>query len=212
MSRIYDITQTLHAGLPVWPGDTAFVREDSWVIGPDCPVKVSRLTLSTHSGSHADAPEHYHKAGSDIAGVDLAPYLGPCVLVTAKGSGPAVRPEDVDLDALKGAKRVLIRTYKEFPHTAWDSDFRAISPELIEALGRQGCLLIGTDAASLDPETSKTLDAHHAVRRHDMRILEGLVLDGVPDGRFELIALPLPIADADASPVRAILRDLPDDA
>ena len=212
MTKIYDITQVLRPGLPVWPGDTDFAREDKWVIGPDCPVKVSKLTLSTHSGTHADAPEHYHEAGSDIAGVDLTPYLGPCVLVTASGDGPAVGPDDIDLVSVCGAERVLIRTYSRFPHGSWDSDFRAISAVLVERLGQAGCRLIGSDAASLDPETSKTLEAHHAVRRHDMRILEGLVFDGVPDGRYELIALPLPIADADASPVRAILREIADDA
>lgn len=212
MSKIYDITQILRPGLPVWPGDTDFIREDQWVIGPDCPVKVSRLTLSTHSGTHADAPEHYHSDGMDIAGVDLSAYLGTCVLVTATGDSASVTCDDIDLATVSGAQRVLIRTYSRFPHAAWDSGFRAISADLIEHLGQQACRLIGTDAASLDPETSKTLDAHHAVKRHDMRILEGLVFDNVPDGRYELIALPLPIADADASPVRAILRELPDDA
>jgi arylformamidase len=68
--------------------------------------------------------------------------------------------------------------------------------------------LIGTDAASLDPEQSKTLDAHQAVKAADMRILEGLVLDDVPPGWYELIALPLCIVGADASPVRAILREI----
>jgi arylformamidase len=69
--------------------------------------------------------------------------------------------------------------------------------------------LVGTDAPSLDPQETKTLDAHHAVRRHGLAILEGLVLDGVPAGTYELIALPLKIAGADASPVRAVLRALP---
>jgi arylformamidase len=209
MRRMWDISQTLRPGLPVWPGDTAFACEAVWSIGPECPVKVSRLTLSTHSGAHADAPGHYDPDGLDIAGTDLAPYLGRCVVVTARGDGPHVCPEDLDWAAIGSAERVLIRTYSDFPHDRWDSGFRAIQAETIERLAACGCRLIGVDAASLDPETSKTLDAHHTVRRHDMRILEGLVLDDVPDGAYELIALPLKIAGADAAPVRAILRELP---
>ena len=208
MARIWDISQTLRPALPVWPGDTAFACDDVWTIGPDCPVKVSRLTLSTHSGAHADAPSHYDASGEDIAAADPAVYVGPCMLVTAGGTGPHVRSEDLALDLLAGSSRVLIRTYSNFPHDSWDSDFRALHHTTIDALSNAGCRLIGIDSASLDPETSKTMDAHHAVRRNDMRILEGLVFDGVPDGAYELIALPLKIAGADAAPVRAILREL----
>ncbi|WP_291842409.1 arylformamidase [Maricaulis sp.] len=209
MAKLWDISQTLRPDLPVWPGDTAFSCETVWTIGPDCPVKVSRLTLSTHSGAHADAPSHYDPAGVDIAGAGLDVYVGTCVLVTASGTGPHVRPDDLDWSAIEGETRVLIRTCKTFPHDAWDSDFRALHADTIDRLAACGCRLIGVDAASLDPETSKSMDAHHAVRRHDMRILEGLVLDGVPDGPYELIALPLKIAGADAAPVRAVLRELP---
>ena len=72
----------------------------------------------------------------------------------------------------------------------------------------QGVRLVGIDTPSIDPQNSKTMDAHKAVLAADMRILEGLVLDDVPEGRYELIALPLPIVGADASPIRAILREL----
>src|SRR3546814_9909551 len=78
----------------------------------------------------------------------------------------------IDWDAVAGAERVLLRTYEHFPHQAWDSDFTAIAREVIARLGAMGVRLIGTDAASLDPEQSKTLDAHHAVKAADMRILE----------------------------------------
>lgn len=208
MPRLWDISQTLRPGLPVWPGDTAFERADNWTIGPDCPVKVSRLTLSTHSGAHADAPEHYDTDGQDIAAVDLDPYLGPCRLVTCRGAEAQIRPDEINWDQIAGETRILLRTYDAFPTEHWDDDFRAVHPDTIERLAASGVRLIGIDSASLDPQTSKTMDAHHAVKRHDMRILEGLVLDGVPDGRYELIALPLKISNADASPVRAVLREL----
>ena len=106
-------------------------------------------------------------------------------------------------------ERVLLRTFASVDWTCWPDDFRAIDPKLIEALAARGGRLIGTDAPSIDPATSKDLHAHHAAHRAGMAILEGLVLDRVAPGEYELIALPLPIEGVEATPVRAVLRELP---
>jgi arylformamidase len=206
--RLIDISQTLRPALPVWPGDTAFSLERTWHIDPDCPVNVSRLTLSTHSGAHADAPLHYDAAGADIAAVDPAIYVGRCHVFDVRHARETVKPTDFDLSAAKGAERILFRTFDRFPHEEWVSDYAAIARSTIEALAAAGVRLVGMDGPSLDPETSKTLDAHHAVKRASMAILEGLVLDDVAEGAYDLIAVPLKIEGADASPVRALLREL----
>jgi arylformamidase len=208
VTRIWDISQTLRPGLPVWPGDTAFAFERSWRMEDGSPVNVARMTMSTHSGSHGDAPLHYSATAADIASVALDPYLGECLVVDARGAKRAVQV--ADMPPLDGAKRVLLRTFDHFPHDQWDSSFTAIAPDTIAWLAAQGVRLIGTDAPSVDPQESKTMDAHRAVLAADMRILEGLVLDAVPPGRYELIALPLKIAGGDAGLCRAILRELPD--
>lgn len=206
--RIWDISQRLHPGLPVWPGDTQFRQEVRWQIAAGSPVNVSALTMSTHSGAHADAPLHYDAAAPDIASLALDAYLGECLVVDARGSEGVV--EASDLPPLGGARRVLLRTFDSFPHDRWVEEFTAIAPGTIAWLAQQGVRLVGTDAPSIDPQHSKTMDAHKAVLEADMRILEGLVLDHVPPGRYELIALPLPIVGGDASPVRAILREMAD--
>ena len=206
--KIWDISQVLRPGLPVWPGDTAFAFERTWLMEDGSPVNVGRMTMSTHSGSHGDAPLHYSATAADIASVDLDPYLGQCLLVDARAAEGAV--EIGDLPELDGSTRVLLRTFENFPHDQWDSGFTAIAPETIAWLAEQGVRLIGTDAPSVDPQESKTMDAHKAVLAADMRILEGLVLDDVPPGRYELIALPLKIAGGDAGLCRAILREIPD--
>ena len=206
--KIWDISQVLRLGLPVWPGDTAFAFDRKWRMEDGSPVNVGRMTMSTHSGTHGDAPLHYSPAAADIASVDLAPYLGECLVVDARGSKGAV--EIGDLPNLAGADRVLLRTFASFPHDLWDGNFTAIAPETVRWLAAQGVRLIGTDAPSVDPQDSKTMDAHKAVLAADMRILEGLVLDEIPPGRYELIALPLKIAGGDAGLCRAILRELSD--
>ncbi|MGB3472181.1 MAG: arylformamidase [Erythrobacter sp.] len=204
--RIWDISQRLRPSLPVWPGDTAFSHARTWQMEQGSPVNVSAVTMSTHTGAHADAPLHYSETAPDIASVPLEPYLGECLVVDARGVGAEINVGD--LPHLHSADRVLFRTFERFPHGEWDADTVALAPELIEWLAVQGVKLVGIDTPSIDPQSSKDMLAHKAVLKHDMRVLEGLVLDDVSEGRYELIALPLPIEGGDASPVRAILREL----
>ena len=206
--RIWDISQRLHAGTPVWPGELEVAVTRHAEIGADCPVNIGALSMGLHTGTHGDAPLHYDAGGKASADCGLEPYVGPCAIVDARGSEGRVEVNDLDWSVIAGETRVLIRTYERFPHEAWDESFTAIAPEVIARMAASGVQLIGVDTPSLDPQNSKTMDAHHAVRAGDMRILEGLVLDDVTAGQYELIALPLAIAGGDASPVRAILREL----
>jgi len=206
--KLWDISPPLRPGIPVWPGDTAYEETRTWALDGACPVNVSRITLSTHTGAHADAPFHYDAAGMPVGSLDLARYLGPCRVIHALGAGPLVRPEHVQHALNHGAlpPRVLLRTYQHAPVETWDPAFAAVAPETVDLLASRGVMLIGIDTPSLDPQDSKTMDAHRAVRRHKLSILEGLVLDAVEPGDYELIALPLPLANLDAAPVRAVLR------
>jgi len=203
--RLWDISQALRPSLPVWPGDTAFAIRRSWRMEDGSPVNVSALTMSTHSGAHADAPLHYAEGASDIASLDLEPYLGLCEVIDCRAAKGVITPEDIG--ALAGAERVLLRSYKRFPQDRWDENFTAIAPETIDWLAARGVRLVGIDSPSIDPQESKTMDAHKAILRHDMRVLEGLVLDDIVPGLYELIALPLRIEGGDAAPVRAVLRE-----
>jgi arylformamidase len=206
--RIWDITPAIGERFPVFPGDTPMTIE--WVtrITDNCPVNVSAIRGTPHIGAHTDAPLHYDPRGAAMAEVPLEAYLGRCRVIHAIGAGPLVLPEHVERALDSAPPRVLLRTYANAPVTTWDSNFTAIAPDTIELLHARGVILIGIDTPSLDPEQSKTLDAHQRVRAHRMAILEGIVLDDVAEGEYELIALPLKIEAADASPVRAVLREL----
>ena len=206
MVQIYDISQTLRPGIPVWPGDTAYAHSSTWQIGPDCPVNVSRLTLSSHTGTHADAPLHYGPDGTDSARSDLTPYIGTASVTDMSDRVTDILTLDMVQERIKTiAPRMLFKLFDTFPHDRWIDAFPAVAPDVIDYLAKHGCKLIGTDTPSLDPQASKTMQAHKAVERAGMAILEGLVLDHVPDGIYSLTALPLKIANADASPVRAVL-------
>ncbi|MFT4265934.1 MAG: arylformamidase [Xenophilus sp.] len=207
--RLWDISPPVHAASPVFPGDTPYSQVWAATLGPGCPVNVSQITMSPHVGAHADAPLHYAPEGTPIGEVGLDAFLGPCRVIHAIGRGPLIEwahiAHAVD-DALP--PRVLVRTYERMPVERWDARLAAYAAETVERLAALGVKLIGIDTASIDPADSKELPSHQTIRRHDMRVLENLVLDEVAEGDYELIALPLKLVTADASPVRAVLRAL----
>jgi arylformamidase len=205
--QLWDISPAVAPGFPVFPGDTPFSFRWTWTLGPGCPVNVSEVTMSPHTGSHADAPLHYDTSGASIAEVPLDAYLGPCRVVDVVGAVPLVEPSHIAQALAALPPRVLFRTCRRAPR-GWDSRFAALAPATIDLLAARGVRLVGIDTPSIDPEQSKTLDSHQAVRRHGLAILEGIVLDDVPAGDYELIALPLKWRGLDASPVRAVLRAL----
>ena len=210
MKRIWDISSPLHPGSPVFPGDTAYRQDWTATIAPGCPVNVSVLTLSPHVGSHADAPLHYDAQGEPVGALDLQPYLGPCRVIHAIGCGPLIEWRQLAHAVQDLPPRLLVRTYQRMPVDRWDPALSAFAVETLERLADLGVLLVGIDSASIDPADSKTLPSHQLIRQRGLRVLENLVLDAVPEGDYELIALPLKLMLADASPVRAVLRELRD--
>jgi arylformamidase len=204
---LIDISPVLRRGMPVWPGDAAFEAQRSWAIGLECPVNVSRITMSSHVGSHADAPLHFNATGRAIHEMPLDIYIGPCHVVDARGAGPRIGSADVLPMLPARVERVLIRQYERYP-AAWDPALKGLEPALIAELAARGCQLIGVDAASVDPADSKTLEAHHAIDASGIAIIEGLILDHVAAGEYELIAPPLKIEGCDAAPLRAVLRTI----
>lgn len=209
MPRLWDISPAVQATSPVFPGDTAYQQHWAASLGPGCPVNVSTLTLSPHTGAHADAPLHYDSTGQAIGELDLGPYLGHCRVIHALTARPLVGWHHIEHATCDLPPRVLVRTYVRMPADRFDPDLPAFDPDTIERLADRGVRLVGIDSASIDPADSKALHSHQVIRRRGLRVLENLCLDDVPEGDYELIALPLKLTTADASPVRAVLRSLP---
>jgi arylformamidase len=201
---LYDISPPLSDRLAVWPGDTPLSREVLCDLRRGDSVTLSTLHATAHLGAHADAPSHYG-AGGAIHERDLGAYLGPCQVMHVNVTR-ATRITQAMLPAPIAAPRLLLATGTFPDPTVFNEDFTALSPELALWLHEQGVKLVGVDTPSVDLFDSKDLPVHRAFLRCDMAILEGLVLRDVPDGVYELIALPLKLVGFDASPVRAILR------
>jgi arylformamidase len=202
---LYDISPLISPSLGVWPGDTPLSREVLLDMRTGDNLTLSTLHATVHLGAHADAPGHYAADGAGIGARALELYLGPCQVLRVNVARCA-RVTVCDLRVPITAERVLFAT-GTFPDPQnWNTDFAALDPELADYLHERGVRLIGIDTPSVDLFDSKDLPTHHVILRHDMAILEGLVLGHVPEGVYELIALPLRLDGFDASPVRAVLR------
>ena len=205
-SQLIDISQTLDTGIDVWPGDTPF--HPFWVMrmdgGDSC--NVGSVTMSLHTGTHADAPKHFLDDGSSPSDCDLNVYMGRVTVVDATGS------PFVDLSTVRAFKhtkpeRVLFKTSTARANKFVDT-FSYIAKDAAEALVGLGVRLVGLDTPSVDKSDSKSLPSHKTLARADIAILENLSLEQVIPGSYELIAFPLKLAGMDASPVRAVLRTL----
>lgn len=204
---LYDITPLVTPSLGVWPGDTAAERQLIQELAKGDTVTLSTLRATVHLGAHADAPSHYGLDAPDIASRALDYYLGPCRVIRAEvGRNRRIGPEIIEGRELE--PRLLFATGTYPDPNQFSTDFAALSPELVDACHAAGVRLIGIDTPSVDLFDCKDLRAHRRFLAHDMAILEGIVLDRVPEGRYELVALPLKLQHFDASPVRALLRTL----
>jgi arylformamidase len=206
---LYDISPPIGPGMNVWPGDTPPSRQIIMDMARGDPVTLSTLHATAHLGAHADAPSHYGLGVPSIGEVNLNVYIGPCHVISV----PVGRGGLVGLEAVRGMMRVdrILLATGTFPDpTVFNEDFAGLEPELIDHLADAGVRLVGVDTPGVDPFGSEDLSAHRRCLAQGIAILEGLMLEGVPEGLYELIALPLRLVGFDASPVRAVLRTIDD--
>jgi arylformamidase len=206
VARLIDISPLVSERIAVWPGDTPFSRSINLAIADGANIDLSNIHTTVHLGAHTDGPNHYVATGEGIAARGLDRYYGPCqVVVVTLARGERIRPAHLDVSI--EAERVLFATGSYPDPDRWNEDFCALSAELVHWLADRGVRLVGIDTPSIDLAPDKVLESHSAVASHDMAILEGIVLTDVAPGRYTLIALPLKLEGADASPVRAALLE-----
>ena len=206
LPRIIDISSPASPALAGWPGDTPFRFDLAWRRSEGASVNVGRVESSLHHGTHVDAPFHFDDAGATVDRLDLWPFLGPALVVDARGRDP-IRVEDLAGLDLAASPRVLLRTDAWADRSRFPDSIPTLDPAVPAFLGARGVILAGFDLPSVDAIDSKDLPIHHGLAAAGVAILEGLELAGVAPGRYELIALPLRIVGADGAPTRAVLRD-----
>ena len=202
---VYDITHPLEPTLAMWPGDTPYRLEAVAKLSEGDSVNLGAVGMSLHAGTHADAPYHYSQNGATIEQVELDAYIGPAQLIDVTGES-SITVEVLDRQGIGSAPRLLLRTSAWLDTRIFPESIPTLTESAVDYLLEKGIILLGLDVPSVDDLDSKTLPIHHALGRAKIRIIESLRLRDVPEGIYELIALPLRIVGGDGSPIRAVLR------
>ncbi|HMF08654.1 MAG TPA: cyclase family protein [Thermoanaerobaculia bacterium] len=191
--RVIDISRPIGEETEPWEGDVPFSWRATARLVEGSLFESTCFTMSSHLGTHVDAPSHVLPAGRAIGDVSLNAFLGPARVVDLPGRG------EIGPDALPprsvGVRRVLFRTRGR----------AFLAPLAAVRLAERGTILVGTDARSIDPDDAEDLPVHRTLLSRGVMVLENLNLEGVEPGDYGLVALPLAFRELDASPVRAIL-------
>jgi len=206
--EVIDISRPLDADTAVWPGDPPVAVEPVARVERGDVASVSRLTLSTHAGTHVDPPAHFVPGGATVDILPLDVLVGPAVVVDLSGAGPidaarlaAAGLDDGEAGGDGAGRRLLFRTgaADEVPTAEG-----ALTPDGAEWLVERGVRLVGADTLSIEP-ASDSYPVHRILLGAGVVIVEGLDLFGVTPGRYRLACLPLRIAGGDGAPARAVL-------
>ena len=207
--RILDVSLPIGDDLIVWPGDPAIEIRPKLRIARGDGANVSELTIGTHTGTHVDPPVHFIDGAAGIDGVPLDVLVGPAVVADARGVA-SIGPAELDaVDVPPGTTRLLLRTdnsalWRRTP-VDFPTEYVAITPEGAIWIVERGIRLVGVDFLSVERFEAPGHPTHVTLLSSDVVILEGLDLDGVEPGGYELIVLPLRIVDGDGGPARAVL-------
>ncbi len=198
----------LFAGMPGFPGDPPFSTAPEHSLARGDAYNVSRVEMGSHAGTHVDPPLHFLPQGAGADRLDLDVLNGPCVVVAVDPARRSIGAADV-ADVPKLATRVLFRTANSArwsKQLAFFSDYVALAPDGARSLLERGVRLVGIDSLSIESDPSGTYPVHHLLLGAGVLIVEGLLLDGIAPGPYELECGPLKIRDGDGAPARVVLR------
>jgi arylformamidase len=201
--EIIDVSLPLQAAMAVWPGDTEFDYQLTWKKSAGASVNVGAVRLSTHCGTHVDAPFHFDEQGRKIDELSLEVFVGKAFVIHIPNR-PQISRKDLSRD-WQAATRLLLRTDAWPNPQIFPKQIPVIDRDVPDWLGSHGIVLLGLDVPSVDELDSQDLPNHHALARNHIAILESLNLKNVEEGLYDLIAAPLKLVGADAAPVRAML-------
>jgi RpiB/LacA/LacB family sugar-phosphate isomerase len=204
--RTFDISRTIEPGMVMWPGEPDVVIAGRQFEGI---AQLTTITMSTHTGSHVDAPAHVIPGDDGIDGLDLGKMVG---LARVCHLGEQARIERATLERLNldGVARLLLGTQNSelLGKAGFSRDYAHLTTDAAQYLVEKELLLVGVDYLSVEEPETTNYPVHHALLYEGVVVLEGINLSGVPEGDYELLCLPLKIKGGDGAPARVILREL----
>ena len=190
MKKIYDISQEVFS-CAVYPGDPRPEKQIVYSTGAGDLYNLTSFAMCAHNGTHVDAPFHFLHNGKTVDQMDLSTFVGECYVARHEGDVIAADAEDI-LKKADGAERVLI------------AGKATVTAEAAEVFASGRIKLLGNEGQTVGPEDAP-MQVHLILLRRGIVLLEGIVLDEVPEGRYFLSAAPLNLSGADGAPCRAYL-------
>ena len=204
--KYYDITITMKPGMTVYPGDPQFEAAEHMCMEKGDVCNVSVISFGSHTGTHMDAPKHFYKDGLTVDKLPLEHFLGPTRVVEIRNK-PEISACDLENLSIRKGERILFKTDNSFSkkEAGFNENYVHITPDAAQFLADKGVITVGIDYLSVEGYRNEVPQTHYTLLGNNIAILEGLRLDDIMPGEYELIALPLKIENGNGSPVRAIL-------
>jgi arylformamidase len=208
---IIDISLGLKPDFPVWPGHPEIRFNKIQEIGKGSKANVTQIELGAHSGTHLDAPLHFLADGFDVTGLDLETLIGPALLIDVSDVQIINAALLETLSIPQNTERLLIKTSNSQlwseNNTDFNPDFVAVSNSGAKWIVERGIRLVGVDYLSVAPYGNSG-PTHRTLLQAGVIPVEGLNFNGVKEGRYHLICLPIKLEGCEGAPARAVLMDL----
>ena len=205
--KLIDVTLPLDANLPTYPGNTPFILEAIKRIARGDNANLSTLHMSAHAGTHVDAPRHFFDDGAGVDALPLELMLGRTRVVEISASTEIGAAELAGVD-LADDVRILFKTRNS---RLWNSsdfheDYVGVTASGAEHLIARGIKVVGVDYLSVEQFKKPGAPAHHVLLGGGAIVIEGLNLQEVEAGIYDMVCLPLRVVGADGAPARVLLR------
>ncbi len=210
----YDISVPLANEMPTYPGDPGIQVTASASLANGDSANVTHLNFGAHTGTHVDAPAHFIEGASKVDSMDLETLIGPAKVVEVPSTNLSIGLDLITQHCTSNDTRILFKTrnssFWKDSNLAFRKDFTYLEFEAAQELVRLGVKLVGIDYLSIEQFGEKDHPTHLSLLSKGIVILEGLNLNEVPPGEYELICLPLRVSSGkgDGAPARAVLRTL----
>jgi arylformamidase len=207
MRRIYhDVSLALSPSIVVYPGDPPLKISERLLISRGDPVNLSILEMSTHTGTHIDAPKHFLDGGATVDELPLDHFLGKAKVLDLTRVD-AIGASDLAPHAIEAGDRILLKTRSAafVEEAGFREDFAYLTQDGARHLADIGIRTLGIDSPSIDAFNSDDYAAHRTLLGRGIVLIEGLSLSRIGPGEYEMVALPLNIRGGNGSPVRVVL-------
>ncbi len=203
-----DVSVPLKTGMVNWPGDPTVNLERIMTIEAGDEANVTLMSMCAHTGTHMDAPLHYLDGGLPIDAIPPAATIGPARVIEIADT-ESIQLAEIESAELREGERVLFKTHNSTRDGRWDHFLRDavyIAPDAARFLGEVGIRTVGIDYLSVGSLGADSAEIHRVLLSAGIWVIEGLDLEGVEPGNYEMLCLPLRIVGGDGAPARCLLR------